>query len=80
MQRIKLQQARQAHKLRSILSTHVSNACFCAQGTILHGGLTMSTRITLGLISTPLGVAYREFLASLIWPSQNFCEQVAFPS
>jgi hypothetical protein len=40
----------------------------------------MSTRITLGLISTPLGVAYREFLASLIWPSQNFCEQVAFPS
>ena len=27
MQRIKLQQARQAHKLRSILSTHVSFWC-----------------------------------------------------
>ena len=31
MQRIKLQQARQAHKLRSILSTHVSNGDVCAQ-------------------------------------------------
>lgn len=29
MQRIKLQQARQAHKLRSILSTHVNNGHLC---------------------------------------------------
>lgn len=43
MQRIKLQQARQAHKLRSILCTHVSSAVVACEAELIVGVVDVQT-------------------------------------